>query len=169
MPVAVQADWGLVQQLYINGLPLREIREKTGVQCATIASRASRYGWKALAQRTKQAVQSGGVEVVGDTQPVESSKASKASALARERLSQELSSCIDTLSSTKQSKRLESQSRRASVVQTLAGAAKVIHGWSESGSQPAVRINILGNATIQPEPQVNDKPTIDLPTEPNAS
>ena len=163
VPNAVQSDWEVIRELYLKGVPLRQIQEQTGVQCTTIASRASRKGWKAIALKAKQVMQSMERPISVDSQPSEQGALSKASALVRGKLSDELLRAVDTLTATKPSKRVETQMRRAGVIQTLSGAAKVIHGWSEGSAQPAVRIQVMGNAVIAPEPPA---PAIDVPTVP---
>lgn len=160
-----QPDWNLIRELYNKGLALRQIAEQFGLQVGTVASRASRGNWRATATRAKQIAQSvqKGVESEdkGDEEP---NKLSKASSLVRSKLSDELLRAVDTLTSTKPSKRLESQMRRASVMQTLAGAAKPVYGWSEGQSQPAVRIAIMG-ATVQVQQETEAK-AIDIASEP---
>lgn len=172
MPNAVQADWELIREYHRNGMSYTEIAAKTGVQSGTIASRASRGAWKAIATKAREAVQRsiGTVEI--STQPEESSEASKASTAARNGLSRELSRCVDALAGTTPSKRVESLSKRAAVVQTLAGAAKVIHGWSDSSSSPAVRISIMDSAVVlneQPLPKAIDIESTTLPLESKSS
>lgn len=156
MQSAQVIDWPLIQTLYTSGLGPNEISKRTGVKPDTIASRASRFRWRDLMAKAKPIVQ---VAIQRDREQTEdnpqSNALAKASAIVRSKLSDELIRAVDTLSSTKPSKRLDTQAKRASVMQTLAGAAKPVFGWSEGQSQPIVRINVLGNATIDSSPAID--------------
>ncbi len=164
MPQAVQADWNLIRDLYSKGMTCTEIAKETGVQSGTIASRASRGQWKAVATKANSIVQ---VEIQGskaESHSGEITGLAKHSAKARQSLSDELLRAVDTLTATKHSKRLETQGKRASVVQTLASAAKTVYGWSESSAQPLIRMNVLGSIQVQSEtlPESQTQPVIDV-------
>ena len=137
MPQAVQADWGVIQQLYMSGVPVLEIERKTGVKQGTICGRASRARWRELAIRAKEAVQA-------VQEPHEESIGS-ASKTARERLAKHIVATLDKLpvpgswsAGAKQHQALESTVRNA----------KTVFGWGESTQAPAVRISILAQSAI---------------------
>jgi hypothetical protein len=156
-------DWELVQSLYLKGLGPSEIQKQTGVKANAVSVRASRYGWRKHLAKASVIVTQHNEKLQGDTEDKGQSNAlAKRSALVRERLSDELLRAVDTLTATKPSKSLETQAKRASVMQTLAGAAKPVFGWSEGQSSPMVRINLLSQAVSLTESQPDTRPVIDV-------
>ena len=155
MPQALPCDWDVIRELYLKGLPLREISEKVGVQQSTISSKATRAGWKQAAQRASALVQ------VSVNEAKEETQLSKQSERARSGLAATLERFVAKIE-TMEPKTVKAALKASGELESVVRNCKTVFGWSESQSQPAVRINILGSATIATDGPA-EKPAIDLP------
>ena len=141
MPVASQPNWELAKQLYIQGLKLRVISEQTGASCSAIAARACRHHWRAIATEANRVVQRTVTQTI-QTKGVESGSEElrNASNSARNGLATALEKSVRHLDTLPQQKGLESAYKRASVIKTLADAAKTVHNWGENSQSTLLSI-----------------------------
>jgi hypothetical protein len=157
-------DWEYIKALYFQGVGPAEIARKTGIKACAISVKATRNGWTSLLRKTGGPRQETTLTVTENQEDSsESNQLTQASAKARAALSDEVLRAVATLTDTKPAKALRTQAARAGVIQTLASAAKTTFGWSDSSSQPSVRINVLSSFSVAPpEPAKEEKPVIDV-------
>lgn len=152
-------DWDYIQALYMQGIGPAEIARKTGVKADTISVRATRHGWTGILRKTGGPRQD--VQITVSTEQPKEDKLAKQSERTRTALADVIARSAEKLAAmpiNTPSSALRVNQDAESMVRN----AKTVFGWSEGQSAPAVRINILGNATVASE-EMEKPPVIDLP------
>lgn len=150
MPNAVQADWGLIQQLYIQGFTPKVIADKTGVKADTVSIRAHRGKWKELAARAIEAVK-GQVPQATEVQTATESALASSSERVRERLARLVERSVAKLEELD----IRTPSHALAVngeLEPVMRNAKVLYGWGEALAQPAIRIQVVAQCRLASEP-----------------
>lgn len=159
MPKPLDVDWAFIQALYLQGLTLNAIGQKTGVKPGTIKGRAARYGWSLQrAQAKTEAVAPLNVHLA----KAHSAALAKASEYAQKALSGELDGQLAVLQTRKPRTLADlantpKREGRASVVKKLVETADKLYGWSAQDQQPqTLNLTQVNVAPPKPGQQVID-------------
>ena len=161
----------MIKALFLQGLAFKVISQRTGVKPETIRGKANYQGWYALRDSTIAKLS------VNLTQPLTDSLAkqhsntvnalAKASVIAQEAFSDELSSQVQVLRSNKPRKlsdlaNTRAREGRASVVNRLVNTAAKLYGWDEASAQAGAvnltQINVTSARTLKPTDKIIDVP-----------
>lgn len=146
----VKPDWMLVQALYFQGKTPKQIEGETGVKAQSVSVRATRHGWTRSLAKTRLALKG------AEDKPKEG-KLDSASEAVRNALGRDLKRVCDLIDTSPPSSLPKALKRQQAMV-PLVQNAKTVFGWSDQGTSPLVRINVLGTAVIAPSGQVPDGP-----------
>jgi hypothetical protein len=135
MPKPLNADWGLAEVLYIQGVAYKAIAAKVGVTEASLRQRAHRYRWSALRTAALRAVSE---TVTGHT----GMTLIERSRQVRGTLAEDLVESANALRGTAIEPGLAHLGERVEVAQKLASSAGKVFGW-DSDSKPGALI-IMG-------------------------
>lgn len=148
----VQAiDWPMIQALYLQGLGPTAIAKKTGVKVNTISVMATRKGWAKSLQKAGEHRKV--VEISVQQSQDDSPKLTAQSEAVRAALARDLKRVCDLLE-TKTPSTIPAALKRQQDMESLVRNAKTVFGWSDSNTQPSVRINVMSNCTLTPPPAI---------------
>jgi hypothetical protein len=144
MPVALQADRGIVQALYMQGFSPPQIAAKTGLNPGTITTWSHRYGWKKARAQATEMVKS----VVHASTPILSKTVAGTSDRVRESLATELEKQVNKLAEIPIAPGLNGLARKATVTKLLVDAARPVMGWDDQKSSSAVSVESMLDVDI---------------------
>jgi len=166
MPQALTTvDREVVKALILQGLRHDEVVRQTGVNPETLKTWIKRYKWAKLAAKANQirdlAQQSNSktlIQVASD----KPESIRTASAIVRNRLSEELARTTEGLADLPEAKTAKERVTRAKLLQELVAPAKVLYGWSE-GSNTTWNIALMEAAQAPTQAQVTDVESTPIP------
>jgi len=152
-------DWILARTLYAQGVATPEIAQVLGVPQANVRARIMREDWSRLRNKVQARAATAIQTVVRESISPDLRALLESSAKARQAIAHELLGSLETLQTTKHSRKLVTQRDRANVLATLAQVGKLAHGWGEANASTSIRIGVLNCATVKP-------PSLSSPTDP---
>ena len=162
-------DWDLIQARYIQGVGPTELSKMFGVKSDTISVRATRKGWQRLKQKPSTQCQT--VTISTERSEAESPKLTVQSERTRRALADVLTRSAEELASApiRNVKHALAVNQEA---ESMVRNAKVVFGWCEGQTNPAVRIQVLGSLHVLPNEQtpfIEQTPVIDVATVPEST
>ena len=125
-------QWTKAKSLYLAGKTWKAIASETGLNQATLLSKASREGLPKVRKEMRNTVSS------KETVSLES-----LSALVRSKLAADAASTLERIDSYALDG-IKDESTREQILGSVAKRSALVFGWSEAGEQASVSINILG-------------------------
>ena len=162
-----QADWQLIQTLYVQGLTPRAIAERINdpkISKELIQTRSKRGNWMRLRTATlSTSIQPAKVALSDEREAI-----ANLSKQARNALAAEVIDSTHHLATLKRSKSLESTYTRSQIARTTAETAKTVFGWdSDSAKSTVINVAVLESLPDPRQEQGNaigqgQTPTIDV-------
>lgn len=125
-------QWTKAKSLYLAGKTWKAIASETGLNQATLLSKASREGLPKVRKEMRNTVSS------KETVSLES-----LSALVRSKLAADAASTLERVE-TYSLEGIKDESIRETILASVAKRSALTFGWSETGEAPQVSVNILG-------------------------
>lgn len=155
MPVALNADRGLIQALVAQGFTAAEISRKTGVKSQTIGTWTKRYGWRNTAAKVTQ--------ILTETKtPALAVKVAQASSRVRQRLADDIEAQADGLVRRKHGRTIKEALSRAELARRLADASNKVFQWDQQSQSGLVSVETLLDLEARPALPGSAQPAIDV-------
>lgn len=159
MPAAVDTDWEIIKQLYIQGIPPHKIEERTGVKAKTIHTRATRGQWRRVQAKV--------IEELRIHTPMLSDHVAKASIETRNVLANSLRELSTHIAAPKSKPRSLKQAVKLQAdLEPAIRNAERIFGWSQQSSTTAFSSQVLSEAPPNELESPTDKPAIEVQSSP---
>jgi uncharacterized protein YjcR len=142
---ALDVDKDIIRELVIQGLKVRDIAARYGVNPKTIQSWINRHGWKHLAERTVTVMQQ------TTTQPLLSDQVAKASIATRTAFAATLSELSDKVAGHK-SKSLKSALALQEQLEPAMRNAERLFRWADASVESMVSSRKLSSFEPLPDP-----------------
>ena len=126
-------QWTRAKSLYLAGKTWKAIAGETGLNQATLLSKASREGLPAVRKEMRNTVSS-----------KENVSLESLSVLVRNRLAADAASTLERVDSY-DLEGLKDEGLRESILQSVSKRSALVFGWSEAGESTSVSINLLGS------------------------
>jgi hypothetical protein len=126
-------QWTKAKSLYLAGKTWKAIASETGLNQATLLSKASREGLPKVRKELRNTVSS------KETVSLES-----LSALVRSKLAADAASTLERIDSYSL-EGIKDEATRETILGSVAKRSALVFGWSEQGEQASVSINLLGS------------------------
>lgn len=165
-------DWELIKALYLQGLTIQAISNRTGVKPASIKSRCHYHQWQLTRAKAVHGFQASLQPSIPHSQALAFSKQStalaKASQIAQETFAAELSDQASILRFKRPTKLRDlantpAREGRASVVQKLVNTAAKLYGWDAQSQQPQTlnltQVNVRSADDLPAGAKIIDAPT----------
>jgi hypothetical protein len=136
-------QWTKAKSLYLAGKTWKAIASDLGLNQSTLLSKASREGLPKVRKEMRNRVSS------KETVSLES-----LSALVRSKLAADAASTLERIDSYALDG-IKDESTREQILGSVAKRSALVFGWSESGEQAQVSINILGSLPDRTSVEVN--------------
>ena len=127
-----EKQWEKAKALYLAGKSWKAIASETGLNQSTLMSKASREDWTTFRKGMRDTISS------KEIQSLES-----LSALVRSKLAADAASTLERIDSYALDG-IKDESTREQILGSVAKRSALVFGWSETGEQASVSINILG-------------------------
>lgn len=127
-----EKQWEKAKALYLAGKSWKAISDETGLNQSTLMSKASRDEWTTFRKGMRDTISS------KEIQSLES-----LSALVRSKLAADAASTLERIE-TYDLEGLKDEGLRETILASVAKRSALTFGWSETGEQASVSINILG-------------------------
>ena len=128
-----EEQWTRAKSLYLAGKTWKAIAGETGLNQATLLSKASREGLPAVRKEMRNTVSS-----------KENVSLESLSVLVRNRLAADAASTLERVDSYALDG-IKDESVRESILGSVAKRSALVFGWSEGGEATSVSINLLGS------------------------
>jgi hypothetical protein len=128
-----EKQWEKAKTLYLAGKSWKAISDETGIVQSTLQSKASRDDWTKFRKGMRDIVST------KETQSLES-----LSALVRSKLAADAASTLERIDSYSLDG-IKDESTREQILGSVAKRSALVFGWSETGEQASVSINLLGS------------------------
>lgn len=125
-------QWTKAKSLYLAGKTWKAIASETGLNQATLLSKASREGLPKVRKEMRNTVSS------KETVSLET-----LSALVRSKLAQDAAATIERVNGYALDG-IRDEGTREQILGSVAKRSALVFGWSEAGESPSVSVNILG-------------------------
>ncbi len=144
-------QWTKAKSLYLAGKTWKAIASETGLNQATLLSKASREGLPKVRKEMRNTIS-----------PKDNVSLESLSALVRSKLAADAASTLERIDSYAL-EGIKDESTRETILGSVAKRSALVFGWSEAGEQASVSINLLGSMPdrIQPEVVVHGSPASD--------
>ena len=126
-------QWTRAKSLYLAGKTWKAIAGETGLNQATLLSKASREGLPAVRKEMRNTVSS-----------KENVSLESLSVLVRNRLAADAASTLERVDGYDLSD-LKDEATRETILNSVAKRSALVFGWSEAGESTSVSINLLGS------------------------
>ncbi len=126
-------QWTKAKSLYLAGKTWKAIASETGLNQATLLSKASREGLPKVRKELRNTVS------FKETVSLES-----LSALVRSKLAADAASTLERIDNYALDG-IKDESVRETILGSVAKRSALVFGWSETGEQASVSINLLGS------------------------
>ena len=126
-------QWTRAKSLYLAGKTWKAISGETGLNQATLLSKASREGLPAVRKEMRNTVSS-----------KENVSLESLSALVRSKLAADAASTLERIDSYDLDG-IKDESTREQILGSVAKRSALVFGWSEAGESTSVSINLLGS------------------------
>lgn len=126
-------QWTKAKSLYLAGKTWKAIAGETGLNQATLLSKASREGLPAVRKEMRNTVSS-----------KENVSLESLSVLVRNRLAADAASTLERVDSYALDG-IKDESTREQILGSVAKRSALVFGWSEAGESASVSINLLGS------------------------
>lgn len=126
-------QWTKAKSLYLAGKTWKAIADETGLNQATLLSKASREGLPAVRKEMRNTIS-----------PKESVSLESLSALVRSKLAADAASTLERIDSYDLDG-IKDESTREQILGSVAKRSALVFGWSEGGEATSVSINLLGS------------------------
>lgn len=127
-----EKQWEKAKALYLAGKSWKAISNETGLNQSTLMSKASREDWTTFRKGMRDTISS------KENQSLES-----LSALVRSKLAADAASTLERVNGYALDG-IKDESTREQILGSVAKRSALVFGWSETGEQASVSINILG-------------------------
>jgi hypothetical protein len=127
-----EKQWEKAKALYLAGKSWKAISSETGIVQSTLQSKASRDDWTKFRKGMRDIVST------KETQSLES-----LSALVRSKLAADAASTLERIDNYALDG-IRDESTREQILGSVAKRSALVFGWSETGEQASVSINLLG-------------------------
>jgi hypothetical protein len=128
-----EKQWEKAKALYLAGKSWKAISDETGIVQSTLQSKASRDDWTKFRKGMRDIVST------KETQSLES-----LSALVRSKLAADAASTLERIDNYALDG-IRDESTREQILGSVAKRSALVFGWSETGEQASVSINLLGS------------------------
>lgn len=128
-----EKQWEKAKALYLAGKSWKAISDETGLNQSTLMSKASREDWTKFRKGMRDTISS------KEIQSLES-----LSALVRNKLAADAASTLERIESYDLDG-IKDESVRETILGSVAKRSALVFGWSETGEQASVSINLLGS------------------------
>jgi hypothetical protein len=130
-------EWEKAKALYVSGRGWKAIGEQLKLNVDTLKSKASREGVTKLRKETEA--------ILSSEISVKTEKSLEAlSALVRSKLAADAASTLERIDSYALDG-IKDESVRETILGSVAKRSALVFGWSETGEQASVSINLLGS------------------------
>ena len=126
-------QWTKAKSLYLAGKTWKAIASETGLNQATLLSKASREGLPAVRKEMRNTVSS-----------KENVSLESLSVLVRNRLAADAASTLERVDSYALDG-IKDEGLRETILNSVSKRSALVFGWSEAGEQASVSINLLGS------------------------
>jgi len=126
-------QWEKAKALYLAGKSWKAISDETGIVQSTLQSKASRDDWTKFRKGMRDTISS------KEIQSLES-----LSALVRNKLAADAAATLERIDSY-DLEGIKDESVRETILGSVAKRSALVFGWSETGEQASVSINLLGS------------------------
>jgi hypothetical protein len=126
-------QWTKAKSLYLAGKTWKAIASETGLNQATLLSKASREGLPKVRKEMRNTIS-----------PKDNVSLESLSALVRSKLAQDAASTLERVDSYDLSD-LKDEATRETILNSVAKRSALVFGWSEQGEAASVSINLLGS------------------------
>jgi len=127
-----EKQWEKAKALYLAGKSWKAIASETGLNQSTLMSKASREDWTTFRKGMRDTIS------LKENQSLET-----LSALVRSKLAQDAASTLERVE-TYSLDGIKDEATRETILASVAKRSALTFGWSESGEQAQVSVNILG-------------------------
>lgn len=127
-----EKPWEKAKTLYLAGKSWKAISDETGLNQSTLMSKASREDWTKFRKGMRDTISS------KEIQSLES-----LSALVRNKLAEDAAATIERVNGYSL-EGIRDESTREQILGSVAKRSALVFGWSETGEQASVSINLLG-------------------------
>jgi len=128
-----EKQWEKAKALYLAGKSWKAISDETGLNQSTLMSKASREDWTKFRKGMRDTISS------KEIQSLES-----LSALVRNKLAADAASTLERIEGYSLDG-IKDESTREQILGSVAKRSALVFGWSETGEQASVSINLLGS------------------------
>ena len=128
-----EKPWEKAKTLYLAGKSWKAIADETGLNQSTLMSKASREDWTKFRKGMRDIVSN------KETQSLET-----LSALVRSKLAEDAASTIERVNGYSL-EGIRDENTREQILGSVAKRSALVFGWSETGEQASVSINLLGS------------------------
>ena len=128
-----EKQWEKAKALYLAGKSWKAISDETGIIQSTLQSKASRDDWTKFRKGMRDIVST------KETQSLES-----LSALVRSKLAADAASTLERIEGYDLDG-IKDEATRETILGSVAKRSALVFGWSETGEQASVSINLLGS------------------------
>ena len=130
-------EWEKAKALYVSGRGWKAIGEQLGLNVDTLKSKASREGVTKLRKETEA--------ILSSEISVKTEKSLEAlSALVRSKLAEDAAATIERVNGYSL-EGIRDENTREQILGSVAKRSALVFGWSETGEQASVSINLLGS------------------------
>ena len=126
-------QWTRAKSLYLAGKTWKAIASETGLNQATLLSKASREGLPKVRKEMRNTISS-----------KESVSLESLSVLVRNRLAEDAASTLERVNGYDLDG-IKDESTREQILGSVAKRSALVFGWSETGESTSVSINLLGS------------------------
>lgn len=139
-------EWEKAKALYVSGKGWKAIGEQLGLNVDTLKSKASREGVTKLRKETEA--------ILSKEISVKTERSLEAlSALVRSKLAEDAASTLERINGYSLDG-IKDENTREQILGSVAKRSALVFGWSETGEQSSVSINILGSLPDRSEVRV---------------
>ena len=140
-------QWTKAKSLYLAGKTWKAIASETGLNQATLLSKASREGLPKVRKEMRNTIS-----------PKDNVSLESLSAIVRSKLAADAASTIERVNGYDLDG-IKDESTREQILGSVAKRSALVFGWSEAGEQASVSINLLGSMPDRAfEVQVQNEP-----------
>jgi len=133
VPCMTENQWNQAKALYLSGKTWKAIGEDLKLNFATLTSKASKEGITKVRREMRNTISS-----------KENVSLESLSALVRSKLAEDAASTIERVNSYDLDG-IRDESTREQILGSVAKRSALVFGWSETGEQSSVSINLLGS------------------------